>query len=78
MKEITFNSYQFDKNFQTEMIIGDKKFSYNVGDNNSFHHNDVISEKTYNVNIESLKEKTDKLKKFTGTKGGVKSKYNWN
>lgn len=70
VEEITFNSYQFDKNFQTEMVIGDKKFSYNVGDaNNSFHHNDVISEKTYNVNIESLKEKTDKLKKFTGTKG---------
>jgi DNA polymerase III sliding clamp (beta) subunit (PCNA family) len=68
--EITFNSYQFDKNFQTEMIIGDKKFSYNVGDaNNSFHHNDVISEKIYNINIESLKEKTDKLKNFTGTKG---------
>lgn len=74
VEEITFNSYQFDKNFQTEMVIGDKKFSYNVGDaNNSFHHNDVISEKTYNVNIESLKEKTDKLKKFTGTKGGVKA-----
>lgn len=74
MEEITFNSYQFDKNFQTEIIIGDKKFSYNVGDaNNSFHHNDVISERTYNINIESLKEKTDKLKKFTGTKGGVRA-----
>lgn len=72
--EITFNSYQFDKNFQTEMVLGDKKFSYNVGDaNNSFHHNDVISEKIYNINIENLKEKTDKLKKFTGTKGGVRA-----
>ena len=68
--EITFNSYQFDKNFQTEMILGDKKFQYNVGDaNNFFHHNDVISDKIYNVNIENLKEKTDKLKKFTDTKG---------
>ena len=70
VEEITFNSYQFDKNFQTEMVIGDKKFSYNVGDaNNFFHHNDVISEKIYNINIENLKEKTSKLKKFTGTKG---------
>ena len=68
--EITFNSYQFDKNFQTEITLGDKKFQYNVGDaNNFFHHNDVISDKIYNVNIENLKEKTDKLKKFTGTKG---------
>lgn len=68
--EITFNSFQFDKNFQTEMVLGDKKFSYNVGDaNNCFHHNDVISDKIYNINIESLKEKTNKLKKFTGTKG---------
>lgn len=68
--EITFNSYQFDKNFQTEMVLGDKKFVYNVGDaNNFFHHNDVISDKIYNINIESLKEKTDKLKKFTGTMG---------
>ena len=70
MEEITFNSYQFDKNFQTEIIIGDKKFSYNVGDaNNFFYHPDVITEKIYNINIESLKEKADKLKKFTGTKG---------
>jgi hypothetical protein len=70
MEEITFNSYQFDKNFQTEIILGNKKFSYNVGDaNNSFHHNDTISEKIYNINIENLKEKTSKLKKFTGTKG---------
>ena len=69
-EEIIFNSYQFGENFQTEMVIGDKKFSYNVGDaNNSFHHNDVISERTYNINIESLKEKANKLKKFTGTKG---------
>lgn len=68
--EITFNSYQFDKNFQTEITLGDKKFSYNVGDANNFlHHNDVISDKIYNINIENLKEKTDKVKKFTGTKG---------
>ena len=73
-EEIIFNSYQFDKNFQTEIILGDKKFSYNVGDaNNSFHHNDVISEKIYNINIESLKEKADKLKKFTGTPSGVRA-----
>lgn len=71
VEEITFNSYQFGENFQTEMVIGDKKFSYNVGDaNNFFHHNDVISEKTYNIYIENLKEKADKLKKFTGTKEG--------
>lgn len=70
VEEITFNSYQFDKNFQTEMVLGDKKFYYNVGDaNNFFHHNDVISEKIYNINIEKLKEKANKLKNFTGTKG---------
>ena len=70
MEEITFNSYQFGENFQTEIILGDKKFSYNVGDaNNFFYHPDVITEKIYNINIESLKEKTDKLKKFTGTIG---------
>lgn len=74
MEEITFNSYQFGENFQTEMVIGDKKFSYNVGDaNNFFYHPDVISEKIYNINIESLKEKTDKLKKFTGTPSGVRA-----
>ena len=68
--EITFNSYQFGNFYQTEMVLGDKKFSYNVGDaNNFFHHNDVISDKIYNINIESLKEKTNKLKKFTGTNG---------
>jgi DNA polymerase III sliding clamp (beta) subunit (PCNA family) len=73
-EEIIFNSYQFGENFQTEIILGNKKFSYNVGDaNNSFHHNDVISEKIYNINIENLKEKTDKLKKFTGTSSGVRT-----